>query len=1434
MSQREKYSFYIIIIDATCKFTCAQNEDIWGTVVYAFFSSLCKSALHDFRISLWNTSERTFLFKQSWDATFYGSNRLGFSSKTHAVQRKIRSYKFFSPYISESILDIVSLHRGYLFEEKANHTQECFVFGKYPNIKFSMYNKKKNSKLTVIETMRAEVFFTKAIWAERRNMKKPNAGFLCSPENNTLSTVTSLAFRNNAYFYPSKFTITVNVNETVTLSMKENEIHEEYSTEWKKDEVDLNDDGVRPQSVGRTSVTFSDTQVGYSGIYSLEYRNYDIKKRGYMRLIVRACPSGKYGNLCDKTCPQCLNGGICHDIIGTCICPPGFSGPTCENVCNPGYFGRNCNMKCALDSKEDKQSCKGVLMCLPDPYGCSCAAGFTGILCDKTCRSGTYGAGCSEKRNCHCANGTNCDVFTGLCNEGCDNNWHGKHCDERLVGVKDVSFKLISSFAANLTWEKPPELNMTVRYYIISYQQIGWRYHCNFSFDDNLFVKNTTETCLVLDNLNPFAIYTMNVKADVVILSENSTFNYGIKSEVVINTSATAPTPSILFHAAFKTTSSLYFVWASPLPFGGLLDHHKLSYKDDENNSTDFKSIVINASKSQCSIKGSVHCWVLKDLTPNHTYDVQLRAFNKDVNNGSQAIIYVARTLNSDPISKFKVLILERKNKEVIIQILPDNEFARFFRAFFIVVDVIDSTNSHQNLSNYINKKANCHSTTSDTYIAAKIHAVPENGIKFTVGNRSCLNGYFNPPLKNGKKYRIGIAALISYCKDESFTKILFADETVSINVFKASHSKFLNIALGFLLPLTVIISILVVLLCINKTKSFKASAMKKRFIPKIDPENEFAACNEALDEMDIIETESICEELSNCISIDELQRFVKNNMKNNTIKKEFLSLPKGQMYPCSVAKLPDSKFKNRYGNILPYDHTLVNLKTTNGSDYVHANFIDGYKDPHRYIATQGPMVNTVTDFWYMAWQEKVSKIIMIANVIETGKCKCEKYWTDNTSSFGEIKLILENEELFADFVIRTFTISKGHKSKEIKQFHFTSWPDHGVPFNTTPFINFLMKVRTYDVHCSSPIVVHCSAGIGRTGTVILFENAFEMSIQENQIDVLGLLFSMRKQRMNIVENYDQYTFVYHALVEALCIENTCTNSVTFLKKYSDLIKPYEETGMTRIRKQFQMLNDLPVQLLPKDIFAAYMVSNQAKNRNMHILPSDRARPILKSSSKTSDYINAVYIDSYRHKNMFVATEYPLPETVIDFWRMVFEVKSKIIILLQSIPFSNEDYPLFWPAVGSQIFGQFHVEIESIIDENDVIFINLLVTLKNPQEENSPVPIKLIHIKSWDIKTYLPRDTSTILTVMKFLNVYKNNCTNDAIIMTCQDGVTACGVFCAFLYTIDYMEAEQGIDIFQSVKCTRTNRMQFIVNVEQYEFLFQLMKDYLESLSFTG
>ncbi|GFQ89280.1 receptor-type tyrosine-protein phosphatase delta [Trichonephila clavata] len=1163
---------------AYCKDYCGRNDiNIWGTGIYPYFSALCKSAAHDLRISFGNTSERIISFKKVENRdVFYGSNRMRINSGSYTfAPANISSYRFFSPYISESILDIASVHWKHLYGEEEDHVQECITTTKYPNIKFNTYSKKNySSKLVAIETIIGDVTLTKAKWTEQKNLPsaktKLNAGFQCIPNNYTLSIITSLAFRKDAHFFPSKQTLTVNLNETVALSMLENDPHEEHTTVWKKDSRRLK--YIIPQSVSHDSITLSNVEVGYSGIYSLEYKDYDITKRGYVRLIVRACPKGKYGTFCDKNCSQCMNGGICHDIQGNCICPPGFNGPTCENACAPGFFGQKCNMKCTLGSEVGNQACKGALICLPDPYGCSCAAGFYGIFCDKICQPGTYGAGCSETRNCHCIDGKNCNPFSGVCDGECKSNWYGKHCDETPINISEISFESISPFAVNLTWEESSQSSRTVKYYVITFQQIGWIHLCNFSFDETLNQKNTTETCIVLDDLEPYAIYKINVSAMMLISSKDEYFKNNTRSGIVLKTSAAIPPPPMYFHAYLKTAFSLYLVWASPFPPGGLLDYYKISYVDEKNNS--FTDIIISNTMEQCSNQSSVLCYVMRNLLPNQRYEIQLMAFNKNVSRGSEAVSITVETTPTDPINDFKVSIVNRHNSEVTIQILPGNEYIEIYSAFLIVVNEVDSKHLHHNLSYFIHSESSCSRIPSETntYIAAKIFRIPESGMQLIVGNNSCLNGYYNQPLKNGKKYRIGIIALAEFCQEKLYSAILFTNETVSINFVQASHSEPLSISLGFLLPLIIIISIMVVLLYLKKFKKMKASIMKKRFISKKDSESDFAVCNEALNEMDIIETESICEDLSNPIPVKELSEFVKHNVKNNKIKKEFASLPRGQIYPCSAAKMNNNKFKNRYGNILPYDHSRVYLNTEDESSYIHANFIDGYKKSNKYIATQGPMSNTISDFWLMIWNEKVTKIIMITNLVENGKCKCEKYWTDEEASYDNLKLSLRNVQYFADFVIRTFSISKSHKNREIKQFHFTSWPDHGIPLNTTPFINFLKKMHAYNSDCNAPIIVHCSAGIGRTGAVILFENSLEMGIHEDYVDLLGHLCNMRKQRMNIVENYDQYVFVYHALVEALCVENTCIVSRDFLGEYPNLIIPDGVSGTTITEKQFQVI----------------------------------------------------------------------------------------------------------------------------------------------------------------------------------------------------------------------------------------------------------------------
>ncbi|XP_037786419.1 tyrosine-protein kinase receptor Tie-1-like [Penaeus monodon] len=142
----------------------------------------------------------------------------------------------------------------------------------------------------------------------------------------------------------------------------------------------------------------------------------------YFHLAVRDCEADRYGWNCESWCPDCENGGICHPLTGTCICPPGYSGSTCQTACSKGKFGSRCQLECTKASLgfdlPREGSCHHLTICLPDPYGCSCAAGHTGPLCEQRCRRGSYGAGCTLSCESFCENG-NCDPATGKCNSGC-------------------------------------------------------------------------------------------------------------------------------------------------------------------------------------------------------------------------------------------------------------------------------------------------------------------------------------------------------------------------------------------------------------------------------------------------------------------------------------------------------------------------------------------------------------------------------------------------------------------------------------------------------------------------------------------------------------------------------------------------------------------------------------------------------------------------------------------------------------------------------------------------------------------------------------------------------------------------------------------------------------------------------------------------------
>ncbi|XP_060629280.2 tyrosine-protein kinase receptor Tie-1 isoform X1 [Anolis sagrei] len=223
----------------------------------------------------------------------------------------------------------------------------------------------------------------------------------------------------NANLIPEKVTQTVSLHQTAVLVAKI-KYGKNADILWKRNGTyhDIMDQGEVKE--GQSTLTLPTVSRGDSGIYSAAFLGDSPLSNAFFRLIVRGCVANKWGSSCDKDCPDCRNGGVCHHIVGECICPPGFMGTRCEKACREGMFGRNCQEKCRSD-----QGCRGLALCLPDPYGCSCAPGWSGLQCDSACSPEKYGPNCALE--CHCENGGTCNRFSGCI---CPAGWHGQHCEK--------------------------------------------------------------------------------------------------------------------------------------------------------------------------------------------------------------------------------------------------------------------------------------------------------------------------------------------------------------------------------------------------------------------------------------------------------------------------------------------------------------------------------------------------------------------------------------------------------------------------------------------------------------------------------------------------------------------------------------------------------------------------------------------------------------------------------------------------------------------------------------------------------------------------------------------------------------------------------------------------------------------------------------------
>ncbi|XP_054997412.1 LOW QUALITY PROTEIN: receptor-type tyrosine-protein phosphatase eta [Sorex araneus] len=248
-----------------------------------------------------------------------------------------------------------------------------------------------------------------------------------------------------------------------------------------------------------------------------------------------------------------------------------------------------------------------------------------------------------------------------------------------------------------------------------------------------------------------------------------------------------------------------------------------------------------------------------------------------------------------------------------------------------------------------------------------------------------------------------------------------------------------------------------------------------------------------------------------------------------------------GISQPKYAAELAENRGKNRYNNVLPYDFSRVKLsiQTHSTDDYINANYMPGYHSKRDFIATQGPLPNTLKDFWRMVWEKNIYAIIMLTKCVEQGRTKCEEYWpSKKAQEYGDITVANTAEIVLPEWTIRDFTVknSQTSESHPLRQFHFTSWPDHGVPDTTELLINFRFLVRDYmkQIPPESPVLVHCSAGVGRTGTFIAIDRLIYQIENENTVDVYGIVYDLRMHRPLMVQTEDQYVFLNQCVLDII------------------------------------------------------------------------------------------------------------------------------------------------------------------------------------------------------------------------------------------------------------------------------------------------------------
>lgn len=436
-------------------------------------------------------------------------------------------------------------------------------------------------------------------------------------------------------------------------------------------------------------------------------------------------------------------------------------------------------------------------------------------------------------------------------------------------------------------------------------------------------------------------------------------------------------------------------------------------------------------------------------------------------------------------------------------------------------------------------------------------------------------------------------------------------------------------------------------------------------------------------------------------------------------------------------------------------------------------------------------------------------------------------YWPKEGSlTYGNIEVTMVKEDIMANYTIRNMKVKHLKLKKKkwycgertVLQFHYTSWPDHGTPADTLPVLSFVRKSSSSNPPDGGPIIAHCSAGVGRTGTYIVIDAMLQQARVKQELNVYGFLKHIRSQRNHLVQTEEQYVFLQDALVEALQSGKTFVTPDNLSSEILGLYDPVSELdSTTKLTRQYKLVTDFTPS--EYDHMAAKKSFNVTKNRDPALLPVESARVCLtpKPGTEGSDYINASWLQGYERLREFVLTQHPTQETRDAFWTMLWDHNAQTVVLLTTI--EEELMPVFWPKKGEEFnLDCFKVRyIEEALHEGHST-LDFVVSSKVDDYE---LTVRMIHCPSWP---HNARPVHAVLAPVKMVQEWHLEYQNGPLVVVDKYGGTEAATFCALTTLRKQLVGEGELDIYQVAKLYHNKRPGVWRSEEDFMYLYRVFE----------